>query len=74
MITNKLTVAKHTSIFPFVLFYQGDFKESPTFNIINIVEKHFEPLIDKISLKSLISVSGNAVNVSHGLPIKRPRR
>lgn len=54
MITNKLKLAKHTSIFPFVLFYQGDFKESPTFNIINIVEKHFEPLIDKISLKSLI--------------------
>jgi hypothetical protein len=54
MIANKLTLAKHTSIFPFVLFYQGDFKESPTFNIINIVEKHFEPLIDKISLKSLI--------------------
>lgn len=54
MMTNKLKLANDITKFPFVLFYQGDFKESPTFNIINIVEKHFETLIQKTSLKSLI--------------------
>jgi hypothetical protein len=52
--TDKIKLANYTAKFPFILFYQGDYKESPTLNIINIVEKHFEPLIKKSSLKALI--------------------
>ena len=52
--TDKIKLANYTAKFPFILFYQGDFKESPTLNIINIVEKHFEPLIKKTNLKTLI--------------------
>lgn len=52
--TDKIKLANYTAKFPFILFYQGDYKESPTLNIINIVEKHFEPLIKKNNLKTLI--------------------
>ena len=49
--TDKIKLANYTAKFPFILFYQGDYKESPTLNIINIVEKHFEPLIKKTTSK-----------------------
>ena len=52
--TDKIKLANYTAKFPFILFYQGDYKESPTLNIINLVEKHFEPLIKKNNLKTLI--------------------
>ncbi len=52
--TDKIKLANYTAKFPFILFYQGDYKDSPTLNIINIVEKHFEPLIKKNNLKTLI--------------------
>lgn len=51
---NKLNLANYTSLFPFVLYYQGNYKQSPTRGIINIIEKHFEPQIKKTNLKSLI--------------------
>ena len=38
--TSKIKLANITARFPFILFYEGDFKESPTVNIINIVERH----------------------------------
>lgn len=52
--TNKLKLANHIGELPFILFYQGDYKLSPTLSILNIVEKHFEPIIKKTSLKKLI--------------------
>lgn len=52
--TDKIKLANYTAKFPFILFYQGDYKESPTLNIINIVEKHFEPLLKKNNLKTLV--------------------
>jgi hypothetical protein len=52
--TDKIKLANYTAKFPFILFYQGDYKESPTLSIINIVEKHFELLVKKNNLKTLI--------------------
>lgn len=52
--TDKIKLANYTAKFPFILFYQGDYKKSPTLDIINIVEKHFEPIIKKNNLKTLI--------------------
>lgn len=52
--TNKLKLANHIGELPFILFYQGDYKLSPTLSILNIVEKHFEPIIKKTNLKKLI--------------------
>ncbi len=52
--SKKLNLFNYTSKFPFVLFYQGNYEESPSRNIIDIVEKHFEPILKKNSLKSLL--------------------
>ncbi len=52
--TSKIKLANLTARFPFILFYQGDFSESPTLNIINIVERNFESSIQKGQLKRFI--------------------
>ncbi len=52
--TSKIELAKLTAHFPFILFYQGDFTESPTLDIINIVQKNFDSSIQRGQLKRFI--------------------
>lgn len=52
--TSKIKLANITARFPFILFYEGDFSESPTVNIINIVEENFAHTIHKGLLKRFI--------------------
>ena len=52
--TSKIKLANITARFPFILFYEGDFKESPTVNIINIVEENFAHAMHKGLLKRFI--------------------
>lgn len=52
--TSKIKLASITARFPFILFYEGDFTESPTVNIINIVEENFAHTMHKGLLKRFI--------------------
>jgi hypothetical protein len=51
---HKLKLASLSSKLPFVLFYQGNYNESPTISIITIVEQHFISRIKKSQLKKII--------------------
>lgn len=51
---NKSQLIDDIGELPFFLFYQGDYTLSPTLSIINVVEKHFEPIVKKTSLKKLV--------------------
>jgi len=51
---HKLKLASLSSKLPFVLYYQGNYIESPTISIINIVEQHFKSRIKKSQLKKII--------------------
>lgn len=54
LMTTKFKLANLTARFPFILFYQGDYTQSPTLNIINIVEKNFSSSVPKGQLKRFI--------------------
>jgi|GEM_PF-2484647 len=51
---HKLKLASISSKLPFVLYYQGNYNESPTISIITIVEQHFKSRIKKSQLKKII--------------------
>jgi hypothetical protein len=52
--SHKLKLASLSSKLPFVLYYQGNYNESPTISIITIVEQHFKSRIKKSQLKKII--------------------
>jgi hypothetical protein len=51
---SKIKLANYTLQFPFILFYQGNYLEAPTINLIAIVEQHFKSSIKKSNLKTVI--------------------
>ncbi len=50
----KIRIAENTSKYPFTLFYQGNYQDLPTYNLIDIVEKNVSYTFKNSSLKKFV--------------------
>ena len=54
MFEDKIKLVDFCSKIPFILFYQGNYEETPTNGIVKIVEKDQSPFFDKKRVKTLL--------------------
>ena len=54
MFTQKISLAQLCNKFPLLVFYQGNYQETPSHSILNIVEKNISSNIKKPAVRSIL--------------------
>ena len=54
MLDAKFNLAQMCRKFPLIVFYQGNYRETPSHNILDIVEKNISPNMKKTAVRSIL--------------------